>query len=52
MAGSVAPSGGCGNEASSQISTIMERMVVPARLRKIMARVHRPMARLVARGIL
>jgi hypothetical protein len=52
MAGPVAPSGGCGNEASSQIRIIMARMVVPARLRKMRARVHRPMARLLGRGIL
>jgi hypothetical protein len=30
----------------------MERMVVPARLRKIVARVHRPIARLLRRGSL
>ena len=39
MAGSVAPAGGRGNEARNQISTIMEKIVVPARLRNIMARV-------------
>jgi hypothetical protein len=39
MAGSVAPAGGRGNEAKIQIKTIMLKIVVPARLRKIMARV-------------
>lgn len=39
MAGSVAPVGGCGNEAKNQISTIIEKIVVPARCKNILARV-------------
>jgi len=38
-AGPSAPAGACGNEARNQISTIMEKIVVPARCRNIFARV-------------
>ena len=39
MAGPSAPAGGCGNDARNQISTIIEKIVVPARCRNILARV-------------
>ncbi len=39
MAGSVAPAGGNGNDARNQISTIIEKIVVPARCKNILARV-------------
>ena len=38
MAGPGAPAGGRGNEARNQISTIIEKIVVPARCRNILAR--------------
>ena len=38
MAGPSAPAGGCGNDARNQISTIIEKIVVPARCRNILAR--------------
>src|SRR4029453_14839413 len=52
IGGGGAPSGACGKLARNQIRIIIEAMVVPARLRKAVARPHRPMARLLARGIL
>ena len=48
----LAPSGGRGKEARNQISTIMEKMVVPARCKNIFARVYRPISTLRGRGIL
>ena len=50
MAGSVAPSGGRGTLASTQITHIMARMVVPARFRKISPRWYSPIITLRASG--
>ena len=52
MAGPLAPAGGRGNDARNHTTTIIEKIVVPARLRNISARVSRPSSTLFRRGSL